>query len=70
MTGTIQGPQSFIVREECEKAAGFRRVLGAHQVSSSFETDKSEFGSVAVKIPSVFGPVGSNGSTKRPHIRN
>ncbi len=54
----IEAPQSFIVREECEKAAfqnGFRRVLGENQGWASFSSTTAR-GAIYLAADGIRGP--------------
>lgn len=54
----IEAPQSFVVRQECEKAAaqnGFRRILGAHAGWASFGSTTAH-GTVSLASAGTHGP--------------
>ena len=54
----IQSPQSFIVREECEKAAfqhGFRRILGENQGWAGFASTTAN-GTIYLAAANIHGP--------------
>ena len=52
------GPQPFIVREECEKAAfqnGFRRTLGENQGWAAFASTTAQ-GTIFLAAEGIHGP--------------
>ncbi|MGA7329933.1 MAG: HNH endonuclease signature motif containing protein [Rhodomicrobium sp.] len=57
-TEIVQAPQSFVVREECEKAAfqnGFRRILGSNDGSAAFASTTAR-GAIHLAAAGIRGP--------------
>ena len=55
---TVEAPQSFVVREECEKAAfqnGFRRALGEREGWASFASTTAR-GTICLAAVGIHGP--------------